>query len=403
MADVFISYHENSAGKLVRQIADALKKADISCWYAKKDIKTGPFRQDIPQAIISSKIFLLILSKQSIASYEVQGECGVAFQRYKEHQNNHQIPKIDILLFSVDGSPISYTPLYYLSLFQTTNGNPPDEQHIQQLVKKIADFLDKKAPTPNSKSKIQSQQPMPPQKQTVKEFISGVCGEKAIYRLYQNRKLTILGSGCIQDYDYDSEAECANTPWWNRRRLISTLEIKPGITAIGDCAFESCTNLAKVTIPDKVTRIGFAAFSNCRKLNNITIPDSVESIEEWAFSDCMNLTSVKNGSGITYIGEAAFYGCTSLTSFRIHEGIIEDWAFHGCTNLNSVNILNGVKSIGAWAFSDCKNLKQVTIPDSVTFLGKDAFNGCTNLSISIPLHLTNHVAFPKGTAVKIRY
>ena len=41
VADVFISYHEQSAGDIAAKIAAALEEAGISCWYAKRDIPAG--------------------------------------------------------------------------------------------------------------------------------------------------------------------------------------------------------------------------------------------------------------------------------------------------------------------------------------------------------------------------
>ena len=62
------------------------------------------------------------------------------------------------------------------------------------------------------------------------------------------------------------------------------------VTSIGSFAFEDCTSLTSVTIPDNVTSIGERAFSNCTSLTSITIPDSVTSIGSSAFSSCDSLT-----------------------------------------------------------------------------------------------------------------
>lgn len=63
MADVFISYHENSAGELAKQIADALDAAGISSWCARRDLPGGGnFAQDIPPQIGACRVFLLILN-----------------------------------------------------------------------------------------------------------------------------------------------------------------------------------------------------------------------------------------------------------------------------------------------------------------------------------------------------
>jgi len=55
------------------------------------------------------------------------------------------------------------------------------------------------------------------------------------------------------------------------------------VRGIGDSAFEGCSNLFSVTIPNSVTNIGQSAFSGCSSLNSITIPNSVISIGSRAF------------------------------------------------------------------------------------------------------------------------
>ena len=83
--------------------------------------------------------------------------------------------------------------------------------------------------------------------------------------------------------------------------------------SIGESAFEGCSVLTSVTIPNSVTSIGHAAFYNCRGLTSVTIPNSVTSILQETFYSCHNLTSVTIGNSVTSIGLNAFWGCHSLT------------------------------------------------------------------------------------------
>ncbi len=64
------------------------------------------------------------------------------------------------------------------------------------------------------------------------------------------------------------------------------------ITSIGNSAFDKCTSLTSITIPDSVTSIGECAFWACTSLTSITIPDSVTSIGVCAFEGCKSLTSI---------------------------------------------------------------------------------------------------------------
>ena len=96
------------------------------------------------------------------------------------------------------------------------------------------------------------------------------------------------------------------------------------VTSIGDFAFELCSSLSSIVIPDSVTSIGNSAFWCCSSLSSIVIPDSVTSIGNYAFYYCRSLRSVTIGNSVTSIGRAAFYECTSLSDVY-YIGSEEQW------------------------------------------------------------------------------
>ena len=81
------------------------------------------------------------------------------------------------------------------------------------------------------------------------------------------------------------------------------------VTSIGSHAFENCSGLKSVTIPNSVTSIGNFAFKNCSGLKSVTIPNSVTAIGNYAFYGCSGLTSVTIPNSVTSIGKEAFAYC----------------------------------------------------------------------------------------------
>ena len=172
---------------------------------------------------------------------------------------------------------------------------------------------------------------------------------------------------------------------------LTSVTIPNSVTSIGSSAFSECSGLTSVTIPNSVTSIGSYAFQNCSGLTSVTIPNSVTSIGSYAFQNCSGLTSVTIPNSVTSIEYFAFYNCSGLTSVTIPNSVttIESYAFYNCSGLTSVVIPNSVTSIGSYAFSDCSGLTSVTIPNSVTTIGSRAFSNCSGLtSVTFPASVT---------------
>ena len=166
------------------------------------------------------------------------------------------------------------------------------------------------------------------------------------------------------------------------------------LTSIGVSAFEGCSGVTSVEIPDGVTSIGFAAFRDCSRLTSVEIPDGVTSIGGSAFEGCIELTSVEIPDGVTSIGGSAFEGCIGLTSVEIPAGVtsIDSHAFSGCSSLTSVEIPAGVTSIGIFAFEGCSGLTSVTFGEGsqLASIGWNVFSGCSSLtSVEIPAGVTS--------------
>lgn len=98
---------------------------------------------------------------------------------------------------------------------------------------------------------------------------------------------------------------------------IISAQITEFCTSIGGRAFQECTSLTSVTIPNSVTTIDDYAFYQCTHLTSVTIPNSVTSIGNYAFNQCVDIESCTIGSGITSIGGHALNECYALSNITI--------------------------------------------------------------------------------------
>ena len=173
---------------------------------------------------------------------------------------------------------------------------------------------------------------------------------------------------------------------------LTSITLPDSITSIGRDAFKGCSVLTSITLPNSVTSIGWSAFEGCSSLTSITLPNSVTSIEMSAFQGCSSLISITIPNSVTSIEMNAFYDCSSLTSITLPNSVtsIGSFAFSGCSSLTSITLPNSVTSIGDCSFGGCKGLTSITIPNTVTSIGSNAFNNCSSLtSINLPESVTS--------------
>jgi len=217
------------------------------------------------------------------------------------------------------------------------------------------------------------------------------------------------------------------------------------VTGIGIRAFEGCSMLSAITIPDSVRGILDEAFLNCSRLSTVTFlghapglgtnvfqgtaPDAVVRIGEngegfgsvfgnlmvegeapesflsyrvneasATLTNCFSgfageivIPDIIEGKPVTEIAAYAFKNCRFLTTIVIPRRItsIGSYAFQNCNSLTTVVIPDGVTTIGRYTFQNCSSLTNVAIPDGVTDIGSHAFSGCSSLrEVTIPDSLT---------------
>ncbi len=239
-----------------------------------------------------------------------------------------------------------------------------------------------------------------------------------------------------------SVQEIANNAFIKNTRLVSVVfENDSSLVAIGANAFERCTKLGEIVLPDTLERLGEAAFKDCVSLESaifensdaerivkagksafencvmlktavlpeglttieekmfygtlveeVEIPASVTSVAKNAFAGCVNLTSVSI-LGNSKLDATSFAGCIALENLALAEGMtaVANNAFKGYVNLRSITIPSTVKTIGTSAFDGCVSLQEVKFADGsvLTEIGGSAFKGCIVLNdITIPAGVT---------------
>lgn len=188
----------------------------------------------------------------------------------------------------------------------------------------------------------------------------------------------------------------------------STLTFKDDTYAINDDFLSYNEYVKKINLPDSLTSIGVSAFEGCSALKTVTIPDSC-GVQAMAFYGCSSLTDINYNEtavrtaptafvetawynsqpdGIVYHGKSA---CAYKGDFKANETIkdgtvvVADGLFYGDEELTSIDIADSVEYIGSMAFEECINLREVKLPKSLYTICEETFYGCESLeSITLP-------------------
>jgi hypothetical protein len=206
------------------------------------------------------------------------------------------------------------------------------------------------------------------------------------------------------------------------------------LTTIGPSAFQDCSMIHDIQLPNSLTTIGANAFNGCTNLATISIPYNVTSMEEGAFHNTSGLLDV-SGSSVRIHEQlyndisgtlSTYFTSPSQISFNVVPELILTNTLHPSSltisQINNIYIryrqsqlgfpkitVNGsvsggtltttdisntilasgggfvhldisASSIPADAFKNNLNIYSVSIGASLTDISDNAFSGCTNLS-----------------------
>lgn len=223
-------------------------------------------------------------------------------------------------------------------------------------------------------------------------------GRSAFYGCTNNLSLTIPGTvkyigpyafyGCVNlgrtlELEVESgETDANGNPILKIEKIVGYINIGNGVEYIGDRAFQGCTSLVSVAIPDSVTYLGTRAFYKCAGIKELTLGSGITFIPDYTFYKCEALEKVVVSDKLEAIGNYAFRGCVALKDFDLKSiKSIGRYSFYGCAGFTSIVLPDSLESVGDYAFRGCNALTSVIISNSVTNIGKHVFYGLNNMTL----------------------
>ena len=195
---------------------------------------------------------------------------------------------------------------------------------------------------------------------------------------------------CVANWDANGDGELSEdeaavvtdlgTVFKENTEITSFDELQyfTGLTTIGNSAFNNCSNLASISMPEGIMSIGNFAFHGCGKLSSFILPNGLTNIGNNSFEECVSLPSITIPNSVISIGSNAFTS-THFNSIVVEEG---NTVYDSRDNCNAI-----IEKESNRLISGCKN---TTIPLSVTAIGREAFSGRGDMtSITIPCNVTS--------------
>lgn len=164
---------------------------------------------------------------------------------------------------------------------------------------------------------------------------------------------------------------------------LSYIIIPTSVVEIGNYAFSGCELLEGINFDsnNNMLKIGDSAFEYCTSLTSLMLPDSVQTIGESAFSNCSNLKQLKFPS--SYIPSGNYQ---KLCSNTIYEELTIPSCLFGYGQGETVIINSGETLNFVHDASMFRNIKRLTVGNSIKTIEDGALTFLSKLEfLSLPI------------------
>ena len=254
-----------------------------------------------------------------------------------------------------------------------------------------------------------------------KRVSGGRCGDTLTWKI-SGTTLTIRGDGAMWDFQAPGDA-----PW--AKKIITSVNIKSGVTYIGSFAFSGHVGLESLNIPTNVKGVSTKMLSGCSALRYIYYAGNSAALAE-----VEGLNSLENAlDAVVYSnnteqapGEGCFWrsvtvgSATRIVAWELKDGTLTvgtaekviinftspdqtPW-YNDSASVTKVVIRDGITTVGHYSFDGMSTVTQIVMPDSVQKTSGVAFTGTgyyTNPEnwVGGALYISNHLIKVDYTAI----
>lgn len=153
----------------------------------------------------------------------------------------------------------------------------------------------------------------------------------------------------------------------NEAAYVKSVTFGKNVTEIGASAFQSCTGITGLVIPEGVETIGELAFDGCESLAEVSLPESVKTVGAGAFAAPSAIGKVH------YAGTASAWAAVSFGN-RLANPLYNGAELWLDGRAVSEVVIDGVEEVSSYAFMGAA-ITKITLGEGVKRVGQQAFAG----------------------------